>query len=167
MFRKLDDFQKAYANMAEGTGKVFALIDEKNIGQSVAPGHRILGQLAWHLVTTIPEMMNRTGLGLSSVDPRSMPPGSPARIVAAHKAAVDEMMKAMKAGWTDDTLLQTDDMYGEQWQRGLTLSALVEHEAHHRGEMVVLLRQAGVAVPGLYGPSKEEWARFGMEAPPY
>lgn len=31
--------------------------------------------------------------------------------------------------------------------------------------MTVLMRQAGLTVPGIYGPAKEEWATFGMEAP--
>ncbi len=31
--------------------------------------------------------------------------------------------------------------------------------------MTVLMRQAGLTVPGIYGPSKEEWANLGMEAP--
>jgi uncharacterized damage-inducible protein DinB len=33
--------------------------------------------------------------------------------------------------------------------------------------MTVLMRQAGLRVPGVYGPSQEEWSQFGMEAPPY
>ena len=31
--------------------------------------------------------------------------------------------------------------------------------------MTVLMRQAGLTVPGVYGPAKEEWATAGMEAP--
>jgi uncharacterized damage-inducible protein DinB len=167
VFRRIEDFQSAYRRTAEGTAKVLALLDASNVDQAVAPGHRTLRQLAWHIVTTIPEMMNRTGLGLSSVDPHSMPPASTSEIVSAHAAATEEMLKAIAENWSDETLLQSDDMYGELWARGLTLAAIIEHEAHHRGEMIVLLRQAGAAVPGLYGPSKEEWARYGMEAPPY
>jgi len=29
----------------------------------------------------------------------------------------------------------------------------------------VLMRQAGLTVPGIYGPAKEGWKDFGMEAP--
>jgi uncharacterized damage-inducible protein DinB len=32
--------------------------------------------------------------------------------------------------------------------------------------MTVLMRQAGIRVPGLYGPAKEDWAAFGQEEPP-
>lgn len=31
--------------------------------------------------------------------------------------------------------------------------------------MTVLMRQAGLPVPGIYGPAKEEWTTFGLEAP--
>ncbi|MBI2416475.1 MAG: hypothetical protein HYV28_00920 [Ignavibacteriales bacterium] len=30
--------------------------------------------------------------------------------------------------------------------------------------MTVLMRQAGLKVPGAYGPSREEWAAYGMPA---
>jgi len=29
----------------------------------------------------------------------------------------------------------------------------------------VLMRQAGLRVPGVYGPAKEEWESYGMEPP--
>jgi hypothetical protein len=31
--------------------------------------------------------------------------------------------------------------------------------------MTVLMRLAGLKIPGLYGPSKEEWSRYGMKEP--
>ena len=31
--------------------------------------------------------------------------------------------------------------------------------------MTVLMRQAGLKVPGVYGPAREEWAEFGMQPP--
>jgi uncharacterized damage-inducible protein DinB len=37
-------------------------------------------------------------------------------------------------------------------------SFLMNHLYHHRGEMVVYLRSSGNAVPGLYGPTKEDRA---------
>ena len=45
------------------------------------------------------------------------------------------------------------------------LMTLINHQNHHRGQMTVLMRQAGLTVPGVYGPAKEEWAAAGMEAP--
>jgi len=39
------------------------------------------------------------------------------------------------------------------------------HQTHHRAQMTVLMRQAGLKVPGVYGPSREEWSQMGM--PPH
>ncbi|MGO4373779.1 DinB family protein, partial [Paenibacillus sp. MCAF20] len=47
----------------------------------------------------------------------------------------------------------------------LVLDVLIKHEIHHRGQMTVLMRQAGLRVPDLYGPTKEQWAEFGAPAP--
>ena len=43
------------------------------------------------------------------------------------------------------------------------LSSLIRHQAHHRGQMTVLMRQAGLPVPGVYGPAREEWKAYGQE----
>jgi uncharacterized damage-inducible protein DinB len=112
-------------------------------------------------------MMSRTGMRLSSIDHESSPPISASEITAGYSAVSRELLETLRATWNDDTLEQTDDMYGERWPRGFTLSALVQHEIHHRGQMTVLLRQSGTRVPGLYGPSKEEWTQYGMQPPAY
>ncbi len=54
-------------------------------------------------------------------------------------------------------------MYGQEWKNSFSLWALVTHQIHHRGQMTVLMRQAGLKVPGLYGPAKEEWEAMGMK----
>jgi uncharacterized damage-inducible protein DinB len=38
------------------------------------------------------------------------------------------------------------------------LHALVLHQVHNRGQMTVLMRQAGLVLPGVYGPTREEAA---------
>jgi uncharacterized damage-inducible protein DinB len=167
MYRTLDEFFDAYDYSVECTKKTFALLTDENLGQSVSGGYRTLGQIAWHIVATLPEMMNRTGLGLSLVDFDSPPPDSAKTIIENYEAASSELRNAIKSKWTDETLMETDDMYGEQWPRSKSVTALIHHEIHHRGQMTVLLRQAGQKVPGLFGPSKEEWTQYGMQPPPY
>jgi uncharacterized damage-inducible protein DinB len=44
----------------------------------------------------------------------------------------------------------------------MALQALISHEIHHRGQMAVPRRQAGLQVPGIYGPAREEWEAYGM-----
>jgi uncharacterized damage-inducible protein DinB len=42
-------------------------------------------------------------------------------------------------------------------------SMVFSHLIHHRGQLTVLMRQAGLKVPGVYGPAREEWAAMGMQ----
>jgi len=123
--------------------------------------------VAWHIVTTIPEMMGRTGLGITGVDPHSLPPEGAAAVQEGYRKASSELRAAVAAHWTDETLLKVDELYGEQWARGATLAVLMGHETHHLGQMTVLLRLAGRKVPGIMGPSKEEWQQFGLPEPAY
>ncbi len=167
MFRKLEDFFARFDNFTDGTRKIFTALTDDSLDQSIVEGHRSLGGMAWHIVTTYPEMMNHTGLGLSAVDHESMPPASVAEIVAGYDAVVEELKSAIQGNWSDESLETVDEMYGMQWPRGLTLDILLAHEVHHRGQMTVLMRMAGLTVPGIYGPAKEEWEKSGMQPPPY
>jgi uncharacterized damage-inducible protein DinB len=62
------------------------------------------------------------------------------------------VLEAVKSQWTDATLDASDAMYGQMWKRGYTLTALIFHQIHHRGQMTVLMRQAGLPVPGFTVP---------------
>lgn len=167
MYRKMEDFQCSYKGLVEGTSKIFSALTDENMLQTVTEGHRALGDMAWHIVTTVAEMMNQTGLGLSSIDHEAMPPATAGEIQTAYQAVTDELSAKLAAQWTDETLEKTDELYGETWHRGTTLAILIHHEIHHRGQMTILLRQAGATVPGIYGPAKEEWEKYGMDLPAY
>lgn len=167
MFRHVADFLGACEQGVGRTGKVLGALDDGCLHQPLIPGYRTLGQIGWHIVTTIPEMMGRTGLGLAGVDPHSAPPETAAEVVAGYRRAAEELRGAVAREWKDETLLTVDELYGEKWPRGLTLAVLLGHETHHVGQMTVLLRLAGRKVPGIMGPSKEEWTQYGMQAPPY
>jgi uncharacterized damage-inducible protein DinB len=74
-------------------------------------------------------------------------------------------MDAVKKQWTDASLKEMKNVFGMEMQKAVTLSLLIKHIIHHRGQMTVLMRQAGLNVPGVYGPSRNEWSQMGMEAP--
>ena len=167
MYRKMEDFHKDFKGLTEGTSRIFSALSDESLRQSVADDHRQLGGVAWHIVTTIAEMMAKTGLSFTSIDAESMPPTTAAEIQAGYKSVTDELTRSLRAEWTDETLEKSDDLYGESWQRGNTLAILIRHEIHHRGQMTVLMRQASIKVPGIYGPAREDWKQFGMELPAY
>jgi uncharacterized damage-inducible protein DinB len=166
MLRKIEDFQKDWTYEADMTGKVLQTLTDESLGQKVNADGRDLGFLGWHLTQTLGEMLALVGLKIDAPDQHAPRPDSAAAIAAAYEKAAKSVSDEVAANWTDETLLQTDEMYGDTWARGLTLFYLIAHQAHHRGQMTVLMRQAGLPVPGIYGPSKEEWAAFGAPAMP-
>ena len=165
MFRSLDDFQKSWEYETQCTLKLMRALTDASLQQAVTPHDRTLGRIAWHVATSIPEMMERTGLKLSGPGHDSPMPSQAAAIPAAYDTLAKSLAEQLREQWTDATLLQKDDMYGQQWKRGYTLAVLVRHQAHHRGQMTVLMRQAHLRVPGVYGPAREEWSEFGMQPP--
>jgi uncharacterized damage-inducible protein DinB len=96
---------------------------------------------------------------------QSPPPASASLLAAAYERASQSISHSVHTQWEDAMLPEVLDMYGEKWSRGAILYAIIKHEAHHRGQMTVLMRQANLKVPGVYGPSREEWVTFGMQAP--
>ena len=166
MLRKIEDFQKDWTYEAEMTGKILRSLTNESLGQKVTPEGRDLGFLGWHLTQTLGEMLGLVGLKVDAPPHESERPADAAEIAEAYEKAAKSVSDEIDANWTDETLLEEDNMYGETWSRGLTLFYLITHQAHHRGQMTVLMRQAGLPVPGVYGPAKEEWAAMGAPAMP-
>jgi uncharacterized damage-inducible protein DinB len=164
MFRRVADFQKTWEHERASTLKILRALTDASLAQAVTRDDRTLGRLAWHVATTPAEMMERTGLRVGGPAHDTPPPASATAIATAYEKAAQAVTDGV-AGWSDATLAIEDEMYGEKWPRGLTLQALVAHQAHHRGQMTVLMRQAGLTVPGVYGPAREEWSAFGMQPP--
>jgi uncharacterized damage-inducible protein DinB len=165
MFRRVDDFKRAWAQESENTLKMLRALTDASLPQAVSDEDRTLGRMAWHVTTSLGEMLRRTGLAVAGPSHDAPAPATAGAIVEAYETAAKAVAEGVGTSWTDATLETEDDMYGERWPRGLTLQALVVHQAHHRGQMAVLMRQAGLKVPGVYGPAREEWATFGMPAP--
>ncbi len=165
MYYKIQDFFNDWEYESKATLKIFNAMNDESLSQKVYEDGRTLGFLAWHISVSIGEMMNRTGLAVKAIDESSDHPKNAKEIISVYEDTSESLISELKNKWTDDTLLIEDDMYGEKWKRGVTLGILITHQVHHRAQMTVLLRQAGLKVPGIYGPSKEEWSQMGMEAP--
>lgn len=165
MFTSLSEFLLSWEKESESTQRILDCLTNDSLSQSVTADDRTLGRIAWHIVTTIPEMLGKTGLEIQSIQEDAPVPNTAKAIADSYREANKAMLTEIKKHWTDQTLLEKRDMYGESWTIGTTLNVLIQHEIHHRGQMTVLMRQAGLKVPGIMGPSREEWAQFGMEAP--
>lgn len=165
MFLSVEAFLLAWEKEAKSTQRILDALTDNSLDQLVAAQDRTLGRIAWHVVTTIPEMMSRTGLILKSINEDDPLPNTAVEISNNYREVSSSLATAIRNQWNDQTLLEKMDMYGETWENGDTLSALIDHQIHHRGQMTVLMRQAGLKVPGIYGPSREDWNQIGMEPP--
>jgi uncharacterized damage-inducible protein DinB len=165
MYYHVADFIKDWQNECSATLKVMQQLTDDSLKQPVSATGRALGRIAWHIVVTLGEMAGRTGLKVEAPAENAPVPIQAKEIAQAYEKAAKCCTQEVQK-WQDTDLLKEDDMYGETWKRGFSLQVLLRHEIHHRGQMTVLMRQAGLAVPGVYGPSFEEWAQYGAPAQP-
>jgi uncharacterized damage-inducible protein DinB len=163
MYNKLSDFLTEWKYESESTLKVFEKLKDDSLNKKFNDNVRTQGRLAWHLVTTIGEMVQRTGLKFDATPEDTPVPSTAKEICDDYKRSSDGMITALKNEWTDESLNEDVNLYGQTWKKGTVLTVLVKHQAHHRGQLTVIMRLAGLQVPGVYGPAKEEWAKMGME----
>lgn len=165
MYYKISDFIEDWKYESESTIKVLNNLTDEVLTVKFNNEIRTAGRLAWHIVGAVAELRHRMGLGIKEIDQDSPFPSAAKEIVDEYKRASDGLIKEIKEKWNDDTLSIEDEITGkgERWSRGKTLGALVTHQIHHRGQLTVVMRLAGLKVPGIYGPAKEEWANYGMQ----
>ena len=165
MYRRIEDFRNHWQEEVVDTLKVIDAIPDTKLGQAVTPEHRDLRRLASHLATSITGLAAGMGLKVEGPQDEDAPAATVKGLRADYEKAALSLLDKLQ-GWNDADLEPEDTMFGHLvWKRGYTLQALEMHQAHHRGQMTVLLRQAGLRVPEFYGPTKEQWAGMGMAEP--
>ena len=162
MYHTIQEFLDEWNEEQEATIKIFSSLTDSSLQQKVTPEGRSLGTLAWHIVTSLGEMGGKAGLIINAPSEDATVPLHAKEILEAYKNAGDSLGLAVQEQWSDALLLETIELYGERWTRSETLHMLITHLIHHRAQMTVLMRQAGLKVPGIYGPSREEWATLGL-----
>lgn len=165
MFQTLDGFFKLWNFEADATQKILNQLTDESLSQEVTPQNWTLGRIAWHTVTAIGVIASRTDLSFDSPNQDYPVPTSAKFISDSYQNARSALYQAVKKQWTDKSLGEVKEFFGQRMSNSELLFFMLQHQIHHRGQMTILMRQAGLIVPGLYGPSKEEWAMIGMEAP--
>ncbi len=85
-------------------------------------------------------------------------------IVSEFEKAVKSLNEELPKHWADADLADEIPRYCETRTKGFALNCFLMPAAHHRGQLTVLMRQAGLKVHGVYGPAKEEWEAMGIPA---
>ncbi|KOF09333.1 hypothetical protein AC739_15290 [Planococcus glaciei] len=166
MYVTVEDFLKEWEREAELTQKVLERLTDESLEQKVYPEGRTLGRLAWHITTTIPEYLNHFGVETAQKENPETVPASAKEIAEAFKRTSTAAAEAIRLHWTDESLKDVQAAFGRQETNAQILMGLIKHTVHHRGQMTVLIRQAGIKPYGVYGPPKEDWVHLGVEKPP-
>ncbi|WP_442599581.1 DinB family protein [Neobacillus sp. D3-1R] len=165
MFYSINGFLQFWMYEAGATQKLLNQLTDESLQQEITPENWNLGRVSWHIVTAIRAMTSQTDLVFVASAEDYPVPRSAKFIADSYAQACEAFFEAITSQWTDETLQETVDFFGQEMPNGQLLMFLIQHQIHHRGQMTVLMRQAGLNVPGIYGPSQEEWAMLGMEAP--
>jgi uncharacterized damage-inducible protein DinB len=158
MYRTIADFVQDWTRESGISLKVERTLTDASLSQKTDPEGRTLGQLAWHMVVMIGMTGSAVGLEIAAPPRGTDPPGSAASIADAYEKAALSLSEQAAKKLKDEQLPSEIPLFGRTLPMGQALHSLVRHQIHHRGQMTVLMRQAGLVVPGVYGPSREESA---------
>lgn len=162
MYRAINDFISDWKYESEATLLIFNNLTQESLNQSVTHEGRSLKKLAWHIIQSNPEMLVHAGSPLENFDEKESAPEKISDLIKHYEKKTALVEKFVSENWKDENMLDELNIYGGVWKKGKLLSSMINHQAHHRAQMTVLMRQAGLKVPGVYGPSKEEWEAYGM-----
>lgn len=165
MFLTIRQFGDAWQQESENTRKILSALTDDSLDIKVADQYRSIGRMAWHIVLTLGEMGEGVGLRVDAPPKNAPVPATAEEIRHAYDRAASSLNDSVVSDWTDQTLAAEVEMFGQKFTNGFGLWMTLVHEIHHRAQMTVLMRQASLKVPGIYGPSFEEWAAFGAEPP--
>lgn len=163
MFRTINDFLILWKEETQMTLLVFRAVNDSKKSEKLNENVRTLERLAWHIVQTLSEMPAKAGLLADDTLEHSPLPPTFKEIIDHYQHYSDIVTDALSRKWTDDQLMKdTIHMYGSEWTKSKILTVLLLHQTHHRAQMTVVMRLLGLPVPGTYGPSKEEWTKYGL-----
>lgn len=166
MYVTISDFIKEWNREALLTQKVLDGLTDESLQQQVYLEGRTLGRIAWHFTTNIPDYLAHFGLKIDGVENAESVPTSAEEIAETFKNISCSAAKVIEEQWTDESLKQIQEAFGRQESNATILMGLIKHIVHHRGQVTVLMRQAGIKPFGVYGPPKEDWIHLGVENPP-
>ena len=154
MYRKIEDFLQDWKASAGGTLKVIQAIPDEKKNFAIVEGHNTLQWLAWHLVNTAGAFGQFAKLQIPSPGPDMEMPQSMQEIANYYEQVMEAYEREVPS-LSDEQLLEEIPAFGGTMPLGKLLRMVVDHQTHHRGQMTVLLRQAGLTVPPVMGPTVE------------
>lgn len=156
MYHNAQEFLDMYGWESDCTARVLAALTDESLGRPGVADDRDLGGLAWHIATAPAFMLNQVELEMPEFGWQTPEDLSAAKIQATYADLVART-KAHAEKLTQEDLNEVHHVFDMMdWPVWQMLNALIAHEIHHRGQLSVLMRHAGITVPNIYGPNYEE-----------
>jgi uncharacterized damage-inducible protein DinB len=156
--RSVAQFLEYWTSVRGRTRRVVECIPPERLDWSYRAGAFTLGDLVRHLATIERFMYAETVAGRPSRYPgcgRELADGY--EVVLAYFDRLDGEAKAIIGSLTDaDLTRKCQTPAGVAITTWKWLRAMVEHEAHHRGQIYLMLNMLEVPTPPLYGLTSEE-----------
>ena len=158
MYATTAEFLEDWGRESANSLKVMRALTDASLPQRSDPESNTLGKIAWHMVIMVGASGSAAGLEVTAPQRGTEPPTSSARIADAFEVAARTMGEQASKKLADAQLASEISLWGRTTTIAAGFQGLVRHLVHHRGQMTVLMREAGLIVPGVYGPSREETA---------
>jgi uncharacterized damage-inducible protein DinB len=159
----IDGMLQELEQEAQTTRRVLERVPDNQLAWRPHEKARTLGELALH-VATVPGGVAEL---IASPSPAQAPqfvdpsPKSASELIPALDHSIAKAKKAL-GGMNDAAVMGTWRMMrGERElfavpRAALLRSIMLNHWYHHRGQLTTYLRQLGVRIPSIYGPSADE-----------
>jgi uncharacterized damage-inducible protein DinB len=157
MFTTVNDFLQEWKQEAAVTQKVMDALTDESLKQEVAPDLYSIGSVAWHITGSAYYFPAQLGITFEVPDLRKEAPASAAEISNTYKLVSERLSEAVSEQVSDEKMNEMVNLFGMDMPVQAVFRLLIQHQVHHRGQLTTLMRQADLKVPGVYGPSKEEW----------
>jgi uncharacterized damage-inducible protein DinB len=164
MFVTIKQFQSEFIEHANNTQNLFQCLTDESLDQRITENHRSLRELALHIISSY-NFFTMLGLSITPFELDENREHSADYIINEYNKMVNAVIKAILSQWKDKTLKKKINLMGEEIQIGQALRFVFNHTIHHSGQMTVLMRQAGLMIPGIYGPTIEDWIAQGKIPP--
>jgi uncharacterized damage-inducible protein DinB len=167
---EIDTFRAVWNSEAHSTIRLLEALPTDQYDFRPDAKGRSIGELAWHLS----EIDACLSFGIAERrfsfedEPPNLKRPREIQLLAPGYRRVHEQAVARLENLRNDQLEESVTFFdGRRLAiRDVLWTELLHHLIHHRGQLVLLCRQAGGAPPGLYGPNREEMQvlRTKMEA---
>jgi uncharacterized damage-inducible protein DinB len=157
---EIETFRQVLDNEAQKALQVIHSIPPGKYDFKVDPKGRSLGQMAWHMSEIEGCISFDIESGSFSYEhevPNMKRPPDVASLAAGYKRVHEEAMARLAKVANED--LDSNVAFADgrpMTLRSVLWNEMLHHLIHHRGQLVLMCRQAGGQPPGMYGPNREE-----------